>query len=658
MQFWIDIEDSSGNKQGSGPITTALNWDNIDRLDRAGKFMFEMPATDERAELVVSKRIARCWGIVDDSVTELGAGIIDEITVRTGDPVLLRVSGVSIARELNYRSVGFEEISDGSGAGVTTALADIMAFAPAGWALDAVNGYSTTSGLVYAKYAGESVLNALIKLSTKTGEHFRISSDRKVVWLRTDSPDSGVRAIHGADVIAVEDNTDVALITALEEVKDTYETVSRIYPYGSGTGEARLTLAPTNRSAASGYTLSKADNYIKRDAAESSYGQIERYLSFKDIMPVSNTDADQQTAANMLYDAAYEWLKRHSAVSKFYRLAVAKLDQALLPGQTINVVYRRSVDGYDAVDIDGDLNILEVTNRIDQTGIRTVALQVADIDRWPMNDNEILVGQMDEGRVFEAFPQMNANSYVTGYREPMDDGTSAVFDFWLGSEVITVNQVVFRFKVDKLRSTVASADDGGEALDTDVNYSGTLTAKDGGGFSTTDGQHQHNLDVNDDNAHTDDALFAATPSAGLTALYTNSGHGNAHVQTDVSVSTDHNHYQDDHQHSIDPHDHTVDLPDHTHDMIYGLFEEVAGNTLAETDLVYKVNGGSDLGGDVVSLTGDWFELDITAEVSDATTFRPDDAENQLVISTLTADKTALITGQLLVRTVILASGLI
>jgi hypothetical protein len=106
MEFWIDIETSDGNKLGSGPITTATNWEHTPRLDAAGTFSFTMPASDPKAALLQHKRVVRCRAIVNGTVTDLGAGVIDEISVNVGDPTMLDVSGPDIMQELATRTVG------------------------------------------------------------------------------------------------------------------------------------------------------------------------------------------------------------------------------------------------------------------------------------------------------------------------------------------------------------------------------------------------------------------------------------------------------------------------------------------------------------------------------------------------------------------------
>jgi hypothetical protein len=106
MNIWIDVEDASGNRYGDGPITTASEWQSTRRLDAAGVFSFSMPASDPRSNLLAHKRVVRCWRADGNGVYEVGAGIIDSITVEPGDPTMLQVSGDDLLRELANRTVG------------------------------------------------------------------------------------------------------------------------------------------------------------------------------------------------------------------------------------------------------------------------------------------------------------------------------------------------------------------------------------------------------------------------------------------------------------------------------------------------------------------------------------------------------------------------
>lgn len=754
MRFWIDIEDSSGTKQGGGPITSATYWRSTKRLDRAGVFEFEMPAADARAATLAEKRIARCWGIVNGVLTELGAGIIDTIKVKPGQPSMVAVRGDDLLRELTYRSVGFldlvnednrtpdqfihfnapstytgltnalddntgtyvgvyitaddylyigdsepfERIDINVGAGVNavtarlegeywngsawvsmqiedgtatggvtlakdgtieierrsdwattavnsitaywvrlatsvsinsnvvdfvecdvettvlseTALADIIALAPSGWSLDTTNGYGSTETAIYARFAGESVLTALVKVAEALGEHFHLGSGRSVVWTRDDLTASGVRAVRVASPLAVEGRSEMALIVELEKSSDAYDLATRVYPFGAGQGETRLTLAASTDAAPSGYTISRTGNYIERDAAVSSYGRIERYVQWKEIAPLSNTDADVEAAANALQAQATEWLSRNSAPYASYRLKAAKLDAAVEPGETIRVVYNEYAAGYHAIAIDADLVVLEATTEIDKAGLRTTALQVSTVDRWPANDPTQIVGQLQQATIFQVHPQLGPNTYTTHYVLNLDaDTTGASIRFRLGREVVQVQEVALEFQIVPLVSTVKSA--------------ATVTSANGGGATvTSDGEssHEHTIYVEDDPLSGTVYPVYVKPNASGSEHWLVSDAGSTYgVFTGVTQS----------------HVHDVVIANHTHSVTptlnYGVYEASVGVTFVLGDLEFQANGGGwlALASYAIDLGDGWYRLDLTSLVSDGSTFRPLQIGNTLQI---------------------------
>lgn len=749
MRIWIDVEDGSGAKVGSGPITSVVRWRSLKRLDRAGAFEFELPAGDPRAAFLTPKRVVRCWGIVNGTLTELGAGIIDQVKTRPGSSSMLTVSGDDLLRELTYRSVGlldltnedvrtpgslvyfngpstystlsdaiddntltkstiyityddflyvgddapFEQvicnigpafnavtarlqgeywngsawtsmqIEDGTAVGgvclaqdgtivverradwattavngvsrywvrlatnvsinanavdfvdvdvsttvlSSTALADIMAFAPAGWSLDTVTGYGATATAIYARFAGESVLTALVKVAEALGEHFHLGTDRKVVWTRTDMDASGVRAVRVASATAAEGKSELALIVELERTSTAFDLISRVYPFGAGDGQARLTLAAGSDAAPSGYTVDRSANYVKRDASESTYGQIERYVQWKEISPISNTDADLQAAANALQAAALAYLSRTSEPYEGYRLRVAKLDQVIDPGETVRVIYDEWDAGYHAIAIDADLVVLESTTEIDKSGIRTVALQVATADRWPVGDQGQIVSQLQQAAIFQAHPQMSPNSYTTHYQTHLDADTPATIRFRLGREVVQVQEVALEFQLPSLASTVKAV----TGSSTTSAAGGAATVSSAGG-----GDHGHTVAANYDTGSPLHPLY----------LLPGGGPGGEHIFTIATGST---------AYSVDtsntaPHAHDVVVPNHTHTLTpnvqttYGIFEAGAASTFVIGDLEFSVNGGSwlALASYAADLGDGWYALDLTALVSDSDTFRP------------------------------------
>lgn len=551
MKYWIAIEDGSGNKLGSGPITSATAWDFAPALSRAGSFAFSMPAADPKAALIVKHRVVHCFSLDTStgSVQERGVGVINHIEFEAGQPDMIHVSGSDLARELTYRVVpslvqidesqlsagiyqvaefdgtyfsdlpnaydddggtyetvtldnsnpdflyiGFDTIEaaiyfdlsqansnggtlrgtywignawvnlpiedytnnfsssgkvewqpqpdwavggvlGGGGAkywirlytltttsalqidevyiveqsAVSTDIDSIMDEAPAGWSLETATWYDSTEDGSYLELADESVLAMLVKTAEMSGEHFRVVG-REVQWMRTDTPDSGVVAIGGVvfDPVAVEGNVNVALITSLRAVEDSYEELSRVYPYGAGNGTARVTLEHCTESAPSGYTLSTASNYIEKTSASP---EIHRVVYFDEVRFIGHSADAHEMGSNQLYRAALAHL-RANEVPTFYELSVVKLDQQLLPGDTIRVIYRGVVDGSVYKEIDADLIVLSPALRIDASGLRTVKLLVATVNRMPASDDEVLARELDRVASRSGYPQPQAESQL------------------------------------------------------------------------------------------------------------------------------------------------------------------------------------------------------------------------------------------------------
>lgn len=569
MDFWIDIQASDGTKYGSGPITTATGWETTARLDRAGRFAFELPAGDPQAALCQAKREAWCYTIIDGLVNLVGAGIIDELETKlnpTGAP-LLRVAGDDLLRELTYRSVGFLEIVTSEGQASPDALSEVMAEAPGDWEIDTIYGHAATENEVYAKFAGETVLAALNKVGEHTGEHFRLGSGKKLIWLQDDLSDSGVRAIGQADPSAVGDNDEVCLITELSQSQGSYDLCTRLFAFGAGNGQARVSLADTSVSAHAGYVIDKSNPKganLTHSAAFSEYGQIERFLSWKEISPISNTEADIESAANELYAAAYQYLARYSQVQQSYHLAVTKLVKPVWPGQKMRVIWHEVVDGYAAVDIDADLTVLETTTRLDAAGLRTIAMQVSTIDAWPLTVAEIIAGQLEEARLMDGHPQTFAGYYSEGLGNFNISPTySAVARFKFDDRITRLVSAKLRFQTAAFEATAtaaasaggssqSSSSGGGSSVTSGSGGSSTPTSQGGGGGTTASGSvSSHRHAYPGDPGYTQDTQWAHTHPL------------NSHTHV-VSIPS--------HQHSVSipNHSHSVTIPSHTHPLTYGI----------------------------------------------------------------------------------------
>lgn len=284
-------------------------------------------------------------------------------------------------------------------------ISQIMALAPAGWT---IAGHTTTKSATYLQFGDETVLGALQKLAEATGEHFRLGADRAIEWLQDDAPISSVRAVGVGDPVATEDNDDVCVIADAELEEDSYSLYTRVRPYGGGTGDQRATLALATRTPPTGYTLSKADNWLISDTAEAAYGRIEARKQFDNIVSGQQDShyVGPGMAANQLFDAALADLQRHEQPQHIYRLAVARCPAPIIVGQRLHVVYQKWLDGAKVIDIntypDSPLWVLGASCRIDELGAWTVDLEVSTTDRGPDSDASVMVGAIENVRGLQA----------------------------------------------------------------------------------------------------------------------------------------------------------------------------------------------------------------------------------------------------------------
>jgi hypothetical protein len=635
LNFWVDIEDASGNKLGAGPLRPT-RFPRTRKLSKSGEFSFDVSPSDPNLAILQEKRIAVCRYInMAGDVAEFGGGVIDKIAAQISEDGILsfHVSGNDILRELNYRSVGALLLATAGGVGVDDGPDQIIALAPPGWTLND----GTTDKDVYVGFDGESVLNALSRVGEHIGEHWRLGDGREVDWLGSASgfSASGVRAVqHVNDAVASETASGIVVISNLEEESDAYPILTRAIPRGSGNGKVIANLTHATDAAPAGFTLDAANNTLKNDAAETTYGRIERAVDFKELGPLSNTTADIQAASNMILQASVEHLRRHAIPEKFYRLDVVNVNEVLLPGMTLRVVYRKLIDGVVIYDLDDDFNIVAVDSELTATGASTTAVHISSTDRLAMSDEEYLASQIQEAKVMNTHQQLGPSVDTLTWQDEMDNANGATIPFWLGDDYTSINRAILRFRVAALRSTVKT-----------VSGSSTTTASGGGSTSGSGGAstptssgspHGHGLNIVNGSGG-----VAVTVDGAPSGQLKNTGAGSTVWTSNESPS---------HTHTVTIPNHTHSTPNHTHTLtpnistVYGIFEESGASTLAIGDLVIKLNGGSDLSGDVDDISNGWYELDITDELVDSA-FRPTQKNNEIAITTSVA-KTARIEAQL------------
>ncbi|MCK5609928.1 hypothetical protein KAR91_49100, partial [Candidatus Pacearchaeota archaeon] len=389
-----------------------------------------------------------------------------------------------------------------------------------------------------------------------------------------------------------------------------------------------------------GFTLSTANGYIEKDSSVSTYGVIEKEIDFKNISPLTSSVADKNQAANQLMRAAIELLNRWAEPQKFYQLELRKSEVILNPGTTIRVVFKQTIDGVDVFDIDDTFNIIGASDKLSANGIYTQSIQISTTDTHPMDDNELVVSQLLSAKAVSTHAQMNANARWLRTQGSMDDANDLIVPFWLGLETVNINSCILRFQINPLRSTAKAAASGGGSTSGSGGAS-TPTSGNGGASTPTSTNtnpvHTHNLDfvpgvpVNMVGIMSP-TTFGTVPSIGAGAVRT-SNNASASHNHDVSIPN--------HTHQVSIPNHTHSTPNHTHSLTYGIFEETSGNTLGESDITIKINGGS-LTNSPASIGGGWFEVDITVDIIDSI-FSPDQEDNEIEYSTAVSKTASIIT---------------
>jgi len=265
MLFFIDIEDDSGNKLGQGPVFTATEWRHVARLSRAGSISFSLPASDPRAALIETKRVARCYTVVNGQVVEVGAGIIDSVTLQEGGiETALTVDGDDLLRELTYRPVLFLSVS-GAAEGAPTAVVHIA---------------STVTNLTNAYDGNDGTFNTVVAL--QTGEY---------IYVRRPVPFSSVRWVLGTQ----KNGTATALQAQYFAVWGGWESISLT----DGTDSGGTTLAQNGTvswTQPADWQKDTADLYTMRFYVGANLTAVDFAEAYVSVPDISATDVSDVMA--------------------------------------------------------------------------------------------------------------------------------------------------------------------------------------------------------------------------------------------------------------------------------------------------------------------------------------------------------------------------
>ena len=674
QQAWVNVEDLSRNIDDSGPITNFTYFRIRRRMNKAGEFRMVVPATDPRiADTLAQERTVQAYAILNETPVWLGGGVITQQRWRKsgdGSPVL-EVSGPDLLGELSRGTVGELELDSASGDTNLTAVLDEI---PASWS----SNVTGTTGDFSAKFDHIKPLAALNEIAEKLDAVFRLEADgatlRNLEWYNTLPSTSQVTLISYGELREFEDNPNVAIITDIQQVDDSSNIVNRAYFYGAGNADARLSSKQVDDSTHvwpdDSTTLDDGTNYsgsystsfdwddsekcIDEDNSIATYGVRSAAVSFPEIAPISNSDADFNAAMNTLIKATVRWLERRCEPSKTYTVTVAGLRKVVLPGDIVTVDARFYRDGEVPISVNNeDLTVIEIETLIDDNGVVIHTLTLGERRKYPETDGQIVASSVVSAQTTARLPQMYRNIDTVSFEENVDDSTTSYFYFFLGEEVTTVEQCVFRYTITPMTDTRSGLTGSGTANiivngATVAAHTSVTTDSQSTNATDTDGAHKHEI----------------TAPAGTIANNLGLDSGNNLVNADSSehtfdTDTDGTHFHNFiHTHTTNSiahasHTHTASDSGHTHALTWGITNEAGGNTYGETVLEFDVNGAGSYGysGSQIGAT-DWYQFDITGAIRNSLTRRPGAAYNYIrarVSAGSQAGKTGRVRAQVQIR---------
>lgn len=667
----VDILNASDVRQGPGPIATVKRWQYAQRLSQAGEWQLDVPATEPRLAHATVKRRLYGYDYSAGGQQWVGGGTIERrtMTIQPNKPPDMSLSGNDVLYELARVTVRLD-ISWNSpylGAALYT---KILEGAP-GWTVT-VDGATPS---VVARFADESILNALVLITNKTGQMFRLDPqlqfdgtiDFRHIRIFSAIVPSGIVAIKDAAPMAIERNTNACLIENITRQEDAWQLINRAIPYGAGAGESQFTAwaalqwpdgsgigGPYTKTDVMGrvhtFTFDKVANSITDQESVAEYGTSTGRVAFKEIVPISNGEFDTIAAANALVQATTEWLLNASRQQDHYALSVGRLRQPVYPGQSIHVVAQEWRDGEAPIDIDEHLIIQEVTTAFTPDGIRPVGLVVATSREFAMTDAQVVANAIQQSLVYQAHPQTGPSENTMGYREEIDYETGAVFPFWLSRGTTQITTVIARFTLSKLRSTVKTV---GGTVEATVSFEPHTHDIELDDHTHPVPNHNHYFVIDPGSVGADVQVFSGGGSPDVGSLVGNGLGGQIRIATNPATGAVTSGGGGSTETSSAEGGGAADIPIDISSGIsasYGIYED-PDPAYGINDLIWSVNGVTVAAAPAV-IEDDWYELDITSYIINADTLTPTNLANRMAVQVNPSsanDKKVRVTWQVEIR---------
>jgi hypothetical protein len=477
-QFWVETVDGLGNRTGIIPNIKSASIRRV--MDGVGSITIEVSGTDmNAASLLVDDAKIRLYIFEREEKRLLGSGIIRKrrasdrssgfSLVCSGPDEIDDLRRKSVLQGLEFNEETIEDIING-----TMSITGL---------LDYLNGWSATVNLgigvvdsYYARFDGMTVFKALQKLCEEKGIHFRLGDTAQTLEVGNFSTNDVSLIQAAAYTPEMDENDNIGLIESITIDEDGEDKLDFIIALTATTGsDMAVTLEHSTRTTPysiltdtwNGRTYYYIGSSIKTiDEIMADNSLTIKTLVFDQIQVQSNSDADIESAANALYDAAVAYLTRHLTPYKQYSIQASKIRQNIKPGDRILVQYAGWIEDEEGnllppVNINTDLYVIDVTESVSQDGLST-SLKLANVDRHKLSAARVIVGELESAKIrnLTVKPYTTATSFV--YARELDPTHTALVPIRITDRVLRVRQVTLNVKTTPFRSTAVGGAAGGD----------------------------------------------------------------------------------------------------------------------------------------------------------------------------------------------------
>lgn len=448
MRIWADVYSNQDVKIAAGVRLSSASVSK--ELDNAGSFSLTFTLSDQQMfDLFTLERRVRLY-IEEDNKTRLfGTGVLRKRNIP--DKTKVTFSGPdsldALARKSTLLGLSFNN------AAMSSAVATLVSLANWSATVD-------SDAIVNGRFEGSSVLKALIQLVKQKGIHLREGIDPNTIEVGAFGEAATLRAVHPGTITTELDQDTLVIIDNLRQTSSSQEVVNWIVPLGGGDGSAAVTLEESSHTIPSIVANGSTLKYLSNQESIDAYGQIERLLKFPEIVPISTSTAARQLAADALYDYAQSWLTKNSVVLETYSMTLQKCRAVIRPGDMIRVVYKDFIEtdagGFAPVDLNEDMWVMKVTQNVGDKGLQ-MTLDIATIDRLPVDDETIIADTVDAITVSTINPKPNFNQSNFFYAYDIDSTHPFTIPLVITDATLSLTRALMTIKSRPFRANTRGA---------------------------------------------------------------------------------------------------------------------------------------------------------------------------------------------------------